>query len=366
MSDIMADMKSQRKNCERTRRFAGARFGAIRAMVAFSVLALGLFDARAAQLEKPNLKIVTGGTSSQIFFLIPALARQLGYFKDEGLNIEWFDAGSGAKGVQALLAGNADFTVGSYEHAIQLRAKGQPLTSIVVYNESAANVFGVTKERAAKIKDGKLDLKGAQIGVTSPGSSTHMFATLVVRNAGLQDNDVAYIGVGTSAGAVAAFRGGKIDAMSNTDPIINELVGTGDMVIVADGRKLDDSKKYYGGPYVSGCLYTTADFIEKNPQTAQAIVNAIVRVFRWLRTADAEQIMKVLPPDYIGPDRDLYKRSIESNIGSWSKTGLISADAAKTVQLNVARFDPSIGAEKVDLSKTYTNTFVENALKTFP
>lgn len=342
------------------------RIFTIATTLALSGLAPAPFDAHAAELEKPRLSIVTGGTSSQIFFLIPALARQLGYFKDEGLNIEWFDAGSGAKGAQALLGGTADFTVGSYEHAIQLRAKGQPLTSIVVFNESAANVFGVSKQRAAKMKDGRLDLNGAQIGVTSPGSSTHMFATLVTRSFGLQANDVSYIGVGTSAGAVAAFRAGKIDAMSNTDPIINELVGTGDMIIIADSRKLEDSKKYYEGPYVSGCLYTSADFIEKYPHTAQAIANAIVRVFRWLRTADAEKIMSVLPPEYIGPDRDLYKRSIESNIGSWSKTGLISPEAAKTVQFNVARFDPSIGADKVDLSTTYTNRFVESALKAFP
>lgn len=324
-------------------------------------------NAEKQALEKPNLKIVTAGTSSQIYFLIPALARQLGYFKDEGLNIEWFDAGSGAKGVQALVAGGADIAIGSYEHTIHMQAKGQMLASIVAYNESAGNAFGVSKERAAmKTPDGKVDLKGAKIGVSSPGSSTHMFATLVVRNAGLKNNDVSYIAVGTSAGAVAAFRGGKVDAMSNTDPIITELVGSGDMVMVADSRKLSESKKYYGGPYASGCLYTTADFIKKYPHTAQAVATAIVRVFHWLRTADAEKIISVLPPSYIAGNRDLYKRSIENNIGSWSKTGRISKEAADTVLMNVARFDTSIDPKKIDVSKTYTNVFVDKALKAYP
>src|ERR1700753_4057800 len=189
---------------------------------------------QSAALEKPSLKIVTAGTSSQIYFIIPALARQLGYFKDEGLDIEWYDAGAAPKGVQALVAGGADIAVGSFEHTIHMQAKGKSLVSIVAYNESAGNAFGVTKKRAAMMKDGKLDLNGAEIGVSSPGSSTHMFATLVTRSAGLQANDVSYIAVGTGAGAVAAFRGGKIDAMSNTDPIITELVGSGDMVLIAD------------------------------------------------------------------------------------------------------------------------------------
>jgi NitT/TauT family transport system substrate-binding protein len=326
----------------------------------------GIAGGQKLALEKPSLKIVTAGTSSQIYFIIPALARQLGYFKDEGLDIEWYDAGSGAKGVQALVAGGADIAIGSFEHTIHMQAKGKSLVSIVAYNESAGNAFGVTKERAAMVKDGKIDLKGAQIGVSSPGSSTHMFATLVTRDAGLQPSDVSYIAVGTGAGAVAAFRGGKVDAMSNTDPIITELVDSGYMVLIADGRKLSDSQKYYGGPYASGCLYASAEFIEKYPNTAQAVANAIVRVFRWLRTADTDKIISVLPPQYVAANRDLYRRSIQNNIASWSKDGLISKEAADTILLNVARFDPSIDRNKIDISKTYTNVFVEHALKAYP
>jgi NitT/TauT family transport system substrate-binding protein len=327
---------------------------------------VGTVDAQKAALEKPNLKIVTAGTSSQIYFIIPALARQLGYFKDEGLDIEWYDAGSGAKGVQALVAGGADIAIGSFEHTIHMQAKGKSLVSIVAYNESAGNAFGVTKQRAAMVKDGKIDLRGAQIGVSSPGSSTHMFATLVTRDDGLQPSDVSYIAVGTGAGAVAAFRGGKVDAMSNTDPIITELVDSGYMVLIADSRNLSDSQKYYGGPYASGCLYASAEFVEKYPHTAQAVASAIVRVFRWLRTADADKIISVLPPEYVEANRDLYRRSIQNNIASWSKDGLISKEAADTILLNVARFDPSIDKNKIDISKTYTNVFVERALKAYP
>lgn len=333
-------------------------------IAAFSLM--GAAFAQTKDIEKPNLKIVTAGTSSQIYFLIPALARQLGYFKDEGLNIEWFDAGSGAKGVAALVAGGADFAVGSYEHTIHMQTKGIMLQSIVVYNESAGNAFGVSQARAKNLKDGNVNLSGAAIGVSSPGSSTHIFATLVTEDTGLKRGETSIVAVGTSAGAVAAFRGGKVDAMSNTDPIITELVNSGDMVVIADGRTLDGSKKYYGGPYVSGCLYTSAEFAEKYPKTAQAVANAIVRVFRWLRTADVDKIISVLPPEYTGGNRDLYRQSIQNNIGSWSKNGIVSQEAAETVLRNVARFDPSIDPKKIDVSKTYNNTFTEQALKAFP
>lgn len=333
---------------------------------AIAILAAGPAAAQNKNLEKPDLKIVTAGTSSQIYFLIPALARQLGYFKDEGLSIEWFDAGSGAKGVAALVAGGADFAVGSYEHTIHMQAKGIMLQSIVAYNKSAGNAFGVSKERAKKLKNGVVDLNGATIGVSSPGSSTHIFATLVTQDAGLTKDQTSIVAVGTTSGAVAAFRSGKVDAMSNTDPIITELVNTGDMILVADGRTLEGSKKYYGGPYVSGCLYTSTEFAEKYPKTAQAVANAVVRVFRWLRTADVDKIISVLPPEYTGGSRDLYRQSIQANVGSWSKEGLVSKEAAETVLRNVARFDKSIDPQKIDVAKTFNNKFVEQALKSYP
>jgi hypothetical protein len=48
-----------------------------------------------------------------------------------------------------------------------------------------------------------------------------MVANLVLSRAGLKASDVSFVGVGTSAGALAALRSGQIDAMSNTDPVIS-------------------------------------------------------------------------------------------------------------------------------------------------
>lgn len=61
------------------------------------------------------------------------------------------------------------------------------------------------------------DLKGKKVGVTAPGQ---MVANFILKKGGLGPKDVAFIGVGSSSGAVSAIRSGQIDALINLDPVI--------------------------------------------------------------------------------------------------------------------------------------------------
>ncbi|MES8287119.1 ABC transporter substrate-binding protein, partial [Cutibacterium acnes] len=79
---------------------------------------------------------------------------------------------------------------------------------------------------------GIAELKGKKIGVTAPGSSTHIMLNFVLAKAGLKPSDVSVIGVGASNGAVAAMRSGQIDAISNLDPVITLLQRSGDLRVI--------------------------------------------------------------------------------------------------------------------------------------
>src|SRR3954470_11731284 len=80
----------------------------------------------AQALEKPKVSIAGGGKN--LFYYLPlTIAEQLGYFKDEGLQVEISDFAGGAKALQALVGGSADVVSGAYEHTINMQAKGQPI-----------------------------------------------------------------------------------------------------------------------------------------------------------------------------------------------------------------------------------------------
>jgi len=90
-----------------------------------AVLGFSASSAAAPALEKKDVKIAVGGKT--LFYYLPlTLADRLGYFKDEGLEVEIVDFAGGAKSLQALIGGSADFVSGAFEHTINMHAAGFP------------------------------------------------------------------------------------------------------------------------------------------------------------------------------------------------------------------------------------------------
>ncbi|HLQ25554.1 MAG TPA: ABC transporter substrate-binding protein [Acidiferrobacterales bacterium] len=327
------------------------------------VLATSTAHAQGA-LEKPKITIAVGGKS--LFYYLPlTIADQLGYFKAEGLTVEIVDFPGGAKALQAMVGGSADLVSGAYEHTINMQAKGIMIASVALQGRYSGMVLGLSKAKAATYKSAK-DLQGMKIGVTAPGSSTNMFVNNLLTKEGLKPDAVAIIGVGATAGAVAAMRSGEIDAISNLDPVITQLESAGDIVVVADSRTAEGMQAIYGGAYGAGCIYAPLEFVKKNPNTTQAVANAIVRALRWIQKATPEQIVAAVPPEYYGADKAMYHAALVKNLPGYSPDGRMSMAGAQNVYKVLKAFEPSVMTAKVDLSKTFDNSFVERALKKYP
>ena len=168
------------------------------------------------------------------------------------------------------------------------------------------------------------DLKGKKIGVTAPGSSTNIVANFVLAKGGLKPSDVSFIGVGTAAGAISAMRSGQIDAISNLDPVVTMLEEKKDIKVIADTRTLKDTNDLFGGPMPAASLYTTDAFLKKNPNTAQALTNAMVRALKWLQTAGPSDIIKVVPESYQLGDRALLPGDLHQGARSLCRRTAVS------------------------------------------
>jgi NitT/TauT family transport system substrate-binding protein len=209
------------------------------------------------------------------------------------------------------------------------------------------------------------DLRGRKIGVSAPGSSTSMVASLVLSRAGLKSSDVKFVAVGTSAGALAALRSGQIDAMSNTDPVMTMLEQKGDVKIISDTRTLKGTQEVFGGPMPAACFYTHREFVDKNPNTCQALTNAIVHGLKWLQTAGPSDIIKTVPEGYLLGDRALYLASFNKVREAIALDGLIPEEGTRTALKALASLDPAIRPERIQLGKTYTNEFARRAKEKF-
>jgi NitT/TauT family transport system substrate-binding protein len=173
--------------------------------------------------------------------------------------------------------------------------------------------------------------------------------------------------VGAGAGAVAAMRSGQIDAIALLDPTIHVLEAAGDIVPVVDTRTDAGMKYVYGDDYAAGVIYGRSEFIDANPQTVQAVVNAMVRALQWLTRATPDEIVATVPPDYYGEQRDQYRAALLKNLAALSRDGLMTPAAAQNVLAVLKGFDPAVqAARSIDLSATYDNRFVLAAPKRAP
>ena len=341
------------------RRFTS--FGALAVAAAGTVWAPAVFAQ--AKLEKSKIAIAVGGKAG--FYYLPlTIAEQLGYFRDEGLEVEISDFAGGAQALQAVVGGSADVVSGAYEHTINMQSKNQFFLAFVLQGRAPQIAIGVSTKTMPGYKT-PADLKGKKIGVSAPGSSTNMVANLVLSRAGLKAEDVSFVGVGTSAGALAALRSGQIDAISNIEPVMTMLEQKGDVRIITDTRTLKGTVEVFGGNMPAACLYAGAEFIQKNPRTTQALANAIVHALKWLQTAGPGDIIKTVPEPYFLGDRALYLASFNKVHEAIALDGLIPEDGTRTALKALASFEPAVKADKIVLAKTFTNEFARKAKDKF-
>jgi NitT/TauT family transport system substrate-binding protein len=330
---------------------------------AFAGMAVAAHAPRAfaqRKLESSKVAIAVGGKN--LFYYLPlTIAERRNFFKDEGLEVEISDFAGGSQALKAAVGGSADVVSGAYEHTLLLQAKNQMFREFVLQGRAPQIVLAVSKKTMPNYKS-IADLKGKKIGVTAPGSSTSIMASFVLAKAGLTANDVSFIGVGAGAGAVAALQAGQIDALANLDPVMTKLERAGDIRVVSDTRTLADTRAVFGGNMPAGCLYASQSFIDKNPNTTQALTNAMVRALKWLQGASGTDLINTVPESYLLGDRALYLASWEHVKPALSPDGLMPADGPATALKTLQAFDPSVQGKPIELAKTWTNAFVDKAL----
>src|SRR3954470_21559190 len=149
-----------------------------------------------------RVRIAVGG-QTQMVYLVTTLTQELGFYRDEGVEVELQDFQGGAKALQALVGGSADVVSGFYDHTIQMAAEGRALTAFVTMLRFPGLVLVSSPQSAttvAKIED----LKGQVAGVTTAGSSSQMLLTYMLQRHGVAAADVSITAIGNAATAIAA------------------------------------------------------------------------------------------------------------------------------------------------------------------
>jgi NitT/TauT family transport system substrate-binding protein len=327
-------------------------------LLSAAVMAI-VMGAASTVLAADKISIMVGGME-KIIYLPAKLADQLGYFKDEGLDVELLSEPAGVEAENELLAGAVQGVVGFYDHTVDLQAKGKFVESVVQFSQAPGEVELVSAKLADQIKS-PADFKGRNLGVTGLGSSTNFLTQYLAVKNGVTLGEFTSVPVGAGNTFIAAMQQGKIDAGMTTEPTISRLLKTGEAKILVDMRSADLTRQALGGVYPAACLYMQTEWVEQHKDETQKLARAFVKTLRYIATHSAEEIAAQMPKDYYAGDKAMYINALATGKQMFTADGVMPSDGPPTVLKVLSTFDKTVKGRTIDLSKTYTTTFVSAA-----
>lgn len=328
---------------------------------AFSISALavaGLLSATSLASAADKITIMVGGYEKQIY--LPAkLAEGLGYFKDEGLDVELLNEAAGVDAENQLLAGAVQGVVGFYDHCVDLQAKGKFVESVVQFSQAPGEVE-LASNKHPDIKS-FADLKGMNAGVTGLGSSTNFLTQYMAVKAGLKPGDLVTVPVGAGGTFIAAMQQDKIQVGMTTEPTISRLLKTKEARVLVDMRTVEGARAALGGTYPAASLYMETSWVNAHKDEVQKLANAFVKTLKYINTHSGAEIAEHMPKDFYVGDKEGYVAALDAGKGMFTPDGVMPEDGPKTVLAVLSEFSKNVKGKQIDLSKTYTTEFVKAA-----
>jgi NitT/TauT family transport system substrate-binding protein len=241
------------------------------------------------------------------------VAKEKKFFEAEGVSVpDFIVPGGGAKVLQAVAAGQAQFALGDSNHPLKITEKGKDAQMIFATDTRCryANVvvrrdlYDKGVKTVESLGDAKLVGRKAVVAATAIGSGTYVYGVYVLKQTKAADgrsvNDhVEWVGGGASTTMLGGLKAGKFDAIMAVPEwqFAAETEGFG--TAIYDVRDEKAWNRVFGGPIPVTVGYVLKETIEKSPDLVQAYVNASYRAQQWIRKAGDEEIVDLLHKPYL-------------------------------------------------------------------
>ncbi|MBE5821328.1 MAG: ABC transporter substrate-binding protein [Clostridiales bacterium] len=304
------------------------------------------------KLEKISVSEVT----HSIFYAPQYVAMNLGFFEEEGLEIELINGGGADNVMTAVLSNQVDIGFAGPEAAIYVYNEGK---------EDYAEVFAQVTKRdgsflVAREKTDNFswtDLKGKHVLPGRKGGAPYMTFEYVLKQNGLDIVNDLNLDTSISFDAMnSSFVGGTADYVTSFEPAASllEKEGAG-YIVAAVGSATEEI------PYTA--YFAKKSYIEKNSDIIQKFTNAIYKGQVWVNQHSSEEIADATISSFPDSDKELLTKAIENykKIDVWNTTPYMSEDSFNLLQKVIME------AGELDTMAPYNkivnNTFAENVKK---
>jgi NitT/TauT family transport system substrate-binding protein len=250
------------------------------------------------------------------------IAQQLGYYRDEHLEIEHVSFPGGTQTIRGMENAIGIGMPASLAVFIAYE-KGRKDLRIVasMFNAASIDFITPTNSRIKSIND----LRGAKVAVSSPGSNSDYFARTTVKKAGFTvGKDVEIVAVGEAPDAWTAASKSVVDVAWSASPLLDKLTLEGQARTVWRTRD-------YVSTWVDTCLAVRKEYLDANRDAIR----------RWIRA--------------VGRAMDLINTNADQASAAYAKAVNITPEAAKAaltswpkgtwdIHLNRAGFEANVAA----------------------
>jgi NitT/TauT family transport system substrate-binding protein len=255
---------------------------------------------------KPELSTIKLGELKVAAKIPTFLADKLGYFREEGLTVEYEFFASGALALPVLTAGRVDIAHGPLVSVFQATTEGADYVMLSSTDNATSKepdpvgMLVATNSPIQKVTD----LTGKNYGVNVVNSIAWLYATQTLKKHGVDPKSVRFTEI-PFPNMNDALVQGRVDAISQLEPFHTVLVSSG------RGRAI-------AYPYIEihpgvdlGAWTVTRQWLARNPNTAAAFTRAYNRAKEYARTHDKETRDAVI--EWVQTDPQLARTMMLSN-----------------------------------------------------
>ncbi|SMC82712.1 ABC transporter substrate-binding protein [Papillibacter cinnamivorans] len=323
------------------------------ALVLGVVLMTVLFTGCGKKEETTEVRL--NEVTHSVFYAPMYVALNLGFFTEEGLNVELTNGGGADKVMTAVLAGQADIGLAGPESCIYVLNEGR---------EDYPVVFAQLTKRDGSFLVGRTDedftwenLKGKTVLGGRKGGVPEMTLEYVMRQNGIVPDQDVVVDTSVQFNMMAgAFTGGNGDYVTLFEPTATEveLEGKG-YVLTSIGQESGEI------PYTA--FFATQSYMKKNPDVVQSFVNAIAKGQKWVQEHTAQEIAEAIADQFPDTKIDVLTMVAQryKDIDAWNGTPVMkqeSLERLETVMETAGELD-----QRVDFSKLVDNSYAEAAIQ---
>lgn len=291
-----------------------------------------------------------------IFYAPQYVALELGYFEEQGLDVE-LSVGQGAdKSMTALLSDSADIALLGTEAGIYVYNEGKEgyVKSFAQLTQRAGN-FIVSRENEPNFE--WADLKGKTIIGGRPGGMPELILEYVLEENELEiGKDIEIINNIAFTSTSGAFVGDVGDYTAEFEPVASTLEEQGNGYVVAS---LGEASGFI--PYT--VYMANASYIEKNPEIIQKFTNAIYKGQKWVDEHTAKEIAQVCLPYFEDSNLELLTKIVEryKQQDTWKSDPVFSGEGFTLIQ-DIMEQGGEL-EQRIPFENFVDTTFAEKAIK---